>query len=138
MTSHSTEEAFRRARERGNEARALELKKEGMLSLSEISELLKKTESEVISMAADMEIIALDDAEGNVAYPEWQVQFGRVMPGIQETLSLMEGSHWTAYAYLKMPCPNDGKEELFYQKLEAGEVDLVLRYFEGAQRGDFW
>lgn len=91
----------------------------------DVARLLDKSKQAV---SADPGLLKLEMRNGQVAYPVFQFDGRRVLPGIREvvdTLTPAVATAWTIASWLTSPQPSlDGAAPL--ERLRAGGVDVVL------------
>lgn len=131
------ETAMSNARKRGSLRVGEILSGDDMLSGEEFGNRLGLTRQAIDARRKNGQLIGLEGPGRGVHYPEWQIMSdGHLTPGISEILELVDGDTWAAYRFLVEDFPDASRDRLV-DKLQDGEVDLVLNHIETVLRGGY-
>lgn len=131
------ETAMSNARSRGSLRVADILAGDDMLTGEQFGKRLNLTRQAIDTRRKNGQLIGLQGPSRGVRYPDWQIKpDGHLTPGIEEVLELVDGDAWAAYRSLVEDFP-DASGDRLVDKLQNGEVDLVLTHIETVLRGDY-
>lgn len=135
ITADPLEQALQAAEERGIAASKAVLAGDGMLTSTELAELIGISRQAIDKRRKSNQLLGLQGGPKTYKYPRWQVlPTGQIIEGLKTILARVDGDAWTAYRLLVETFP-DASGLPVYEHLKRGRQAEVLNHIDAVLGG---